>query len=419
MNIPERLRAADLKPLWATLHKRFSTGTAVSRITVQGLDRDQRAAVADLLGMDRYPPSTVTLSLTRLDTVLHELTGSDARALTEAICGPIGDRARDRRERERERGALWDWFAGHPVVTGEPALSGWVEEVRRQGLVGGSVASTRDLLERALKVLAALPSDGTPLQVFATGLFGDSHALDDGKRLSRLVQRAQSFRFGVEPPRDAQERRALWERSGVECDALSTTVLVAGLRPAGDGVLARTLRMWADAGHASVVTLQQLRDLQDPRVEAPDVWVTENPTVVALAVRRFGDRCPPLVCSSGWPNSAAVRLLRALGGAGATLHHHGDFDGEGLRIAAYVMARTGARPWRMSSRDYLAALDEVDGALPDPGRISDAPWDARLARELRDRGAAVLEEMVAETLLDDLSGAIRGAAHSAGDIPPG
>lgn len=230
MTVPERLRAADLKPLWAALHKRFSTGTTVSRVTVKGLDRDQRAAVADLLGLDRYPPSTVTLSLARLDAVLNELTGADARAVTEAICGPIGDRAGERRERERERGALWEWFAGHPVVTGEPALSGWVEDVRRQGLVGGSVVSTRELIGRALKVLAALPSDGRPLQVFATGLFGDSHALDDGKRLSGLVLRAQSFRFGIEPPRDAQERRALWERSGVECDALSTTVLVAGLR---------------------------------------------------------------------------------------------------------------------------------------------------------------------------------------------
>ncbi len=186
----------------------------------------------------------------------------------------------------------------------------------------------------------------------------------------------------------------------MECDALSTTVLVAGLRRLGDGVLARTLRMWADAGHAAAVTLEQLRDSPDPRVDAPDVWVTENPTILALAVRRFGDRCPPLVCSSGWPNSAVIRLLRALGGTGAALHYHGDFDGDGLRIAAHVMAKTGARPWRMSSADYLAALDGTHG---EPGRVSEAPWDAELARNLRDRGAAVLEEKVAGVLLGDLS----------------
>ncbi|SNS06313.1 TIGR02679 family protein [Actinomadura mexicana] len=402
MTVPARLRAADLKPLWTVLHKRFSTGAAVSRITVRGLDGDQRAAIADLLGMDRYPPSTVTLALARLDTVLRELTGLDTRTVTEAICGPIGDEARDRRRQEGERAALWEWLGGHQVVVAEPALAGWVSDVRRHGLVNGSVTSTRGLLERAIEVLRALPSDGRPLQAFATDHFGDSHALDDGKRLSALVLRALAYLYGAAPPKDAQERRALWERAGVECDALSTAVLVAGLRPAGGGVLARTLRMWAEAGHAAVVTLQQLRDSPDPRVDAAHVWVTENPTVLALALRRFGDRCPPMVCSSGWPNSAAIRLLHALAEE-AALHYHGDLDGEGVRIAAHVMAKTGALPWRMSSGDYLAALRRAEGDLPGPGRVSEAPWDPELASHLRARGVAVLEEMVAETLLGDLA----------------
>ncbi|TDC96970.1 TIGR02679 family protein [Actinomadura sp. 7K507] len=405
MTVPGRLRAADLKPLWTELHRRFSAGAHVSRVTLRGLDDDQRAALADLLGMDRYPPSTVPVAVARLDAVLLELTGSDTRTVTEEICGPIGDRARDRRNQERERNALWKWLERHPVVTAEPALLGWVADVRRQGLVAASVPSTRALLEQALGVLAALPSDGRPLASFATGVLGDSHALDDGRRLPGLVLRAQAALHGAEPPRDARERRALWESAGVECDALSTTVLVAGLRPLGGGVLARALRLWADAGRACVVTLQQLRDPPDVRLDAPEVWVTENPTVIALAVRRFGDRCPPLVCSSGWPNSAVIELLREIGRSGTALRYHGDFDGEGLRIAAYVMAKTGARPWRMSCGDYLAALDAAPKPHPPPGRVTEAPWDDGLAQALRTHDAAVLEEAVAGALLDDLKAA--------------
>ena len=40
----------------------------------------------------------------------------------------------------------------------------------------------------------------------------------------------------------------------------------------------------------------------------------------------------------GWPNSAAVLLLQKLAAAGTWLYYHGDFDGEGLRIAAAVVA---------------------------------------------------------------------------------
>ncbi|MFI0411523.1 TIGR02679 family protein [Actinomadura sp. 3N508] len=408
MTIPERLRAADLRPLWTELHKRFSTGTQVSRVTVKNLSDAQRAALADLLGLDRYPPATTTVAVARLDAAVRDLAGpgSDSRTVTETICGSIGDRARDRRERDREREALWEWLQSHPVVAGEPVLLGWTADVRRQGLVGGSVPSTRQVLEQVLAVMAALPADGRPLAAFANDVLGDSHALDDGGRLSRLVLRAQAILYDVEPPKDAQERRALWQRAGVECDALSTSVLAAGLRPPGSDVLARSLRMWADEGQASVITLQQLRDSPGPRVADRDVWVTENPTVLALAVRRFGAGCPPLVCSSGWPNGAVVRLLRALARPGTTLRYHGDFDGEGLRIAAYVMAKTGALPWRMSSADYLAGLRAARSACPVPGRITEAPWDTELAQNLRQHDAAVLEETVAEILLADLADAV-------------
>lgn len=36
------------------------------------------------------------------------------------------------------------------------------------------------------------------------------------------------------------------------------------------------------------------------------------------------------------------------------LRYHGDFDGSGIRIAAYVCAKTGAVPWRMSHTDIDA-----------------------------------------------------------------
>ncbi|XVQ07147.1 TIGR02679 family protein [Spirillospora sp. CA-255316] len=405
MALPDRLRASDLSPLWKELHRRFSSGAAVSRVTVTGLDERQRAALADLLGLDRYPPPTLTVAVARLDAVLEEMAACDARTATETIIGPIGDRAAERRDRERGRTALWEWLAGHPVVAAEPALLDWVAQVQRRGLVEGSLDDTRAVLERALTVLSRLPADGRPLAAFANDTLGDPHALDEGRRLSGLVLKALACVYGIVPPREASERRALWERAGIACDSLSTTVLVAGLRPSGSDAMARSLNAWADAGQASVLTLAQLAEFPSLNGVGTQVWVTENPTIVALAVQRFGPRCPPLVCSSGWPNSAAIRLLRDLVTSGCTLHYHGDFDGEGLRIAAYFMARTGARPWRMSAADYQDALAAASGPFSSAGRISDSPWDTELARSLAAHNAAIAEESVAELLLTDLENA--------------
>ncbi|WP_261575299.1 TIGR02679 family protein [Frankia gtarii] len=411
-----------LAPLWDAVHARLSTGLPVRSVRVGPLDDDQQSALADLLGLDRLPGDATTVRLDRLDAVLHSSFSVDTRTAVETLRGPVGDRAGVRATAERARRELWAWLAAHPVVAAEPALASWVADVGRAGVVDGSPQATRALLDTALRVIAALPADGAPLPTLADAVLGRTHALDDGTRLSTLVLRALAALYGVPAPTDADGRRALWERAGVANDEVSTQVLVAGLRPTGDDALSHALRLWARAGQASVVTLAQLRGCPGLRVSAGPVWIVENPSLVTMAIARFAASCPPLVCTAGWPSGAAIMLLRQLAASGAHLRYHGDFDGDGLRIAAHVMARTGAEPWRMATADYLAAASPqatgaplpavIDGpaSLPAvgpvtaarPGQVSEAPWDADLAAALRARDLAVPEERVAPLLLADL-----------------
>jgi uncharacterized protein (TIGR02679 family) len=412
-----RFGRPELAPLWSALRDRLERSTGpVRRVRVGPLAPEQRVALADLLGLDRLPGEAATVPIERLDVVLLQSPAClDSRGVVEAIGGPLRDRTAERRADEATRAELWTWVAGHPVVRAEPVLSAWVRYVRGNGLVGGSVAATRELVGRALVVLERLPGDGRPLPAFADQACGDPHALDDGRRLATYVLRALACLHDEPPPATAAERRALWERAGIECDALSTSVLVAGLRPTGDEPLALTARAWAALGQAIRLTLAQLR--ADPRAEpaAPHVWIVENPSLIAKALDRFGPRCPPLVCTSGWPNTAVVELLRRLRSGGARLWCHADFDGDGLRIAAYVAAKTRACPWRMTTADYLTAILEATapealvpeaggpGIGPAPGRLTEVPWDPDLATAIRTHRMAIPEERVADLLLDDLA----------------
>lgn len=406
-----RLDRPELATLWTAARRRFeATDGPVARIRLTGLGPDERVALADLLGLAHTPGPEATVVLRELDARLRTAVGLDTRAVVEAIGGPLTDRAGARRQRATERAELWRWAGEHPTVVAEPALLTWLDRVRAGGLAAGDLAGNRRLLEQAFAVLAALPAAGEPLAVLAARCTGDSHALDGDCRLGRLVLRALATLRDEEPPAGAEQRRRLWERFGVACDELSTGVLVAGLRPAGPGPLGQTLRLWADAGQATLVTLAQLR--HDPVGElsgrgphggdaAPGhVFVVENPSVMAVALRRFGAACPPLVCTSGWPSTAAIMLLRALAASGARLRYHGDVDGDGLRIAAYVMTRVNATPWRLGVGDYRQAVP-VTG--PPVGRIDDTPWDPELAPAVRAHGVALLEEVVTESLLADLA----------------
>jgi len=256
----------------------------------------------------------------------------------------------------------------------------------------------RDELETVLRVLAQLPAGDELLPVLAGRLLNDTHAFDAGSRLSSLVLGAVAAEQGLERPTSAADRRALWRAVGVRDDELSSVVLVAGLRPDGDSTAARLCRASAAAAEVAALTLAQVRR-SDAVWRCDVVHVVENPAILALAVDHFGADVPPLVCTSGWPTSAVTTLLTDLATSGARLRYHGDIDGEGLRISAHVAALVGAEPWRMTCDDYLAHV----GAHGAPvGRVTEIPWDLRLASAMRERGIAVLEENVWGDLRDDL-----------------
>lgn len=405
------LRRPELRSLWQTVHGRLSSGRPVTRIRLGPLDESQREALADLLGLDRLPDHRPFVALARLEEAVTELSGRTVREMAGELVGPLGDRAGERRRLDDERSGLWAWLAGHDTVRAQPALADWAVSCRAQGLVGGSAERTRTLLTDALKVLAELPGQAEPLPIFAARVLnGHAHALDDGAPLSTLVLRALATLYDAAPPQSAAERRALWTRAGVADDELSATVVVGGLRPGGGGLLARVARLCTEAGQAVSLTLAHVRnpgELTLPAGPAPHVvHVVENPSILALALSRFGPDCPPLVCTSGWPNSAAIQLLRLLVGRGAALRYHGDFDGEGIRIAAYVLDKTGAGPWRMAAADYRAAVLH-DARGPHPGRLTEAPWDPELAEAMAEHGTAVVEELVAGALLGDLAAVTR------------
>jgi uncharacterized protein (TIGR02679 family) len=391
-----RFGQPELRALWAEVRRRLEgTDGPVRSVRVPLRTDGERAALADLLGMPKLPGDGVTVRMDRLDAVLGEV-GLDARTVVEAIGGPLRPLAAQRRERAASREELWAWLAGHPDVAAEPALRAWADYVRGRGLVDDSPVATRSLLTRVFGVLRELPAGGGSLAEFAERVCGDPHALDEG-RLSTYVLRALACRYGEPVPSGAAERRALWERAGIACDALSVSVLVAGLRPPGDSALAVSCRAWAGAGQPTRLTLAQVRTAPCGPLGAGVVWVVENPAVVAAARDRFGPACPPMVCTSGWPNTAVVDLLRRLGSAPRV---HADLDGEGLRIAAYVLAKVGGTPWRMAAADYLAAVPETG---PAAGRVSDVPWDPDLAAAMRARGVALYEERVVDDLLSDLA----------------
>jgi len=388
---------AGLDGLLRECHRRLATGKQVASVRLRQLDRAEQDAIADLLGLGSLPSAGTTVRLDDVAAAVERLSGVPLPEVLTFRYGAIGNRAADRAQAADARAALWAWLRKHPVVRSR-GLARWARDVEAGG-VRGSAEAMRVSLERALTVLDALPSTGEPLPVLAGRTLNDTHALDPGSPVATLVLGALAVEREVPRPHRAAERRALWQSVGVADDALSSTVLVAGFAAVGDAAADRMCRLGHADGRAVSLTLADLHSGAPSLRRSGIVRIVENPAVLWLAVTAFGPDVPQMVCTSGWPSTAGMRLLTGLAEAGNELRYHGDLDGEGVRIGAHIMAETGALPWRMDAGEYRAHVGDHGASV---GRVTPAPWDRELAPAMVKHGVAVLEETVWEVLRSDL-----------------
>jgi uncharacterized protein (TIGR02679 family) len=376
-------------------------------VRLSQLSSEEHEALASLMGRPPRGFESMLIDVGVIDTALQRAgIAASLRDALERLEGAIVHRASARAELE----ARWSAVAAgarHPALAAylrAPAGLGLLKRLARQH--HGVAARLR---EDADAVLQRLPAHGLPLAQLAAEALGNAHALDSGQPLATLVLAA--WRLHDAPPdadaaNDASEMRKeerardVWARAGILVNELARPTLILNLP-----VQNRCLTM-PRAGEPAYVSLRLLvRTPPAFAVAGREVYVCENPSVVAIAADRLGSRCAPLVCTEGMPAAAQRSLLVQLSNAGARLLYHGDFDWPGVRIANHVIHAYGAQAWRLGAMDYERALastprqkHELTGA-PVP-----ASWSDALAPTMQIHRVAIPEEALAASLLQDLQG---------------
>ena len=369
------------------------------------LSPQEHQALAALMGRPPQFSNSIQVGIDAIDTALHRAgIAASLRDALERLDGPIMHLATARSEAQSRWSAL---VAGcvHSSLADflqSPAGLGILKRLARQD--ADAAARLRD---RADAVLRRLPAGGLPRAQLAAETLGDAHALDTGQATATLVlaawrQQGESpdLEDGVDPPDTVREGRArdVWASAGVLVNELARPALFLNL-PAHHRQ--HPMPALGEPGYASLRLL--LRAAPDWAVAGCEVYVCENPNLLAIAADRWGCRCAPLVCTDGMPSAAQRVLMTQLTKAGAQLLYHGDFDWPGLQIANHVMRVHGAQPWHFGAVDYETAVPSA----PRPGhRLAGPPvtaaWDAALAPAMQSHGLAIAEEGLASSLLQDL-----------------
>ncbi len=404
----ERFAGPEYKRLLEAARKSLErTGSDLTRtVTVKTPDDRERRAIIGITGQYRPEGAGVlAVRLQDLDQAVREATGRGLTALLETLGPPLKDRPAERQRvvagREAAIRSVADSF-----LREKGWYQSWLAELSADGTLTRLVnTGEADQVRQAARLLEwvqrrnELRAAPVQLAELAAAITGDTKALNHGTVLSALVLRALAFRLGAARPKTTEARRDLWDRSGVIVDDLASRVLVLNLAAGGDG-LGEWLTSAKAPGTPFYVTLHQLVSMP-PVLRRCHVHACENPAVLRRAAADLGADARPLVCTEGQPSTAFHRLAAAVTKAGGELSYHGDFDWPGVAIAAGIITRHGAQPWRFGGTDYEAAV--ADGAVRLAGTPQPTPWDPSLASLMQAHGRAVYEEAVADRLISDLA----------------
>jgi uncharacterized protein (TIGR02679 family) len=333
---------ALLRALIAARTKREERGaTGDGRVVVEALTPDEALALDGLLTPRHHllAGKDLRVALSSFEAALRAI-GIRPTAAYEQLGAPLRDLPAERAAARSKRSDFRSWLREHPVAIVRPRIAAWLEAAADQGRLQ---PSSQQLIARALAIADALPAN-PPRQravLAAEMLDGDPHALDVDRPLQTLIVAllAAEAELGDATARD------VWRHYGVVVDPVSSTVACLNLHPNGDGRLARLLRLMH--GSHVVLTFGQLTSEQLLWQRDMVCHSCENPSVLIAAEQELGGRCPPLICTAGYPSDAVRALLAGLHEAGARLRHHGDGDVAGEQILDDLRSRYGAERWGM------------------------------------------------------------------------
>jgi len=369
-------------------------GKLGERLLVDSPTTAERRSIERLLGRPGEFGKHISIRLSDLHSILAPLGAVDLQSILEALDGPIISKKQHRANEQSRWESLRNEFESEFTNVGidRHHLAALVESGALKRAAGEPDAA-RLLFQEVLQVLRTLRSASSDKYEIcraelAGRALGDSHALDAGSSPLMVIKHLHELA--------GSDDYTFWSTLGVICDETSSTVLTLNLKFAS-GDLAPALNAFAAVGEPCRVTLKTLgRDLtSDPS----QIYVCENPAILHAASTRLGTCAKPIICTEGQPSMACQKLLGLFSSNSSRLYYHGDFDWGGIKIANFVFRQfQNVLPWRFNAADY----QQLTGGFVLKGSPVEAVWDTELCMIMKERSRGFHEEMILNTLLEDL-----------------
>lgn len=427
--------------LQAVRRKYRSLGRLGGKVQLRNLTPEEREILGGFFGRNLARQSGLTVDVAEVDRIMRE--SRFAAGLEELLPEYFREELKSNQDMAREKEERWERFFREiePFAAREKTRE-WLRALKE-----GKESGYRTFLSlynedreeadrvlricaRALDELPALTDERCRRPVFAARLTGDPHGLDRSTWPGRLLYAGMLHVLGIgynvscnqaektqtgdndqaeirpENRHHAETVRAVFRRAGLEEDDLSSNVIVAGLRTLAGDARAGLFDNARETGTPLILPLRFFEQVTG-WFQFKAVYVVENPTVLSAVLDTWeGSDCPPMICPSGQPSVAALKLLDELAAAGAKIYYSGDFDGKGLEIGVGLWKRykDAFVPWLFDTRTYNSAPAGTELTGEQRKRIAalQAPWDRDLPEAILRRGYVVYQEALVEEMIRDL-----------------
>lgn len=219
---------------------------------------------------------------------------------------------------------------------------------------------------RSLDLLEQRTQGMVRLAVLSAHATSNPHTLDSGTLCGKLFLHLLSFHSGLEVPANAEQRDSLYYENGILCDSISSLVTQVGLVLLAGTEEHPAYHFFRQRQEVCTLSLANLSGLTGARSPSGRAYIVENEMVFTQLCDHASRFHSPLICTSGQPSVAALRLLDLLTREGTQLFYSGDFDGKGLSIAAQLCGRYPnlLKPWHIETGDYDRCRSDIPLSQP-------------------------------------------------------
>ncbi len=426
-------RQASLSRLLAKLRERYvELGRVGGQVLLEDSTPEERRNIASLLGKSPYQDLTIKVRLVDVDKALRQSGfACELPDLLDAFFPhqPLITRPEQRtalvEHQTHFRTALEAIVSELPedssgrrwLVHGAHGLDWLFTQSKNQSV--HVQAQQLDVVRIVARALNALPSAHTPerLALFAQRIAGDPHFFDADRTAGRLLRYALTDLTQFATDRDNGNRQIadIYAHAGLLVDTLSSNVAVFNLAAATYNDGTPDVLPQAAGERVLLLPLRQLLAWQSVASTTMDIYGFENPQVFEEVIAGLSRApvkrpLPTLICTAGWPSTAALLLLDLLMGQSPDHHfnYSGDFDLAGLKIAAYLIERypEQCHLWRFDTNSYLQAIHsggvvanakELAGLQSLPGTFGP------LVATMEEKGKWAYQEGIAHLLIEDIT----------------